>query len=80
MLKIAKIMQKITIKCKNCEFLVKNMNMAMLLIKYSKYNVNYHMPTKTLYIHKAMLVKDLYRMKYDIKIHNLKVDNIIIKS
>ena len=30
----------------------------MLLIKYGKYDVSYYMPTKTLYIHKAMLVKD----------------------
>ena len=56
------------------------MNIPMLLIKYSKYNVTYHMPTKTLYIHKAMLVKDLYRMKYDIEVNKLKVDNIIIES
>ena len=56
------------------------MNIAMLLIKYGKYDVSYYIPTKTLYIHKAMLVKDLYRMKNDIKIHNLKVENIIIES
>ena len=52
----------------------------MLLIKYGEYDVTYHMPTKTLYIHKAMLVKDLYRMKNDIKVYNLKVENIIIES
>ena len=52
----------------------------MLLIKYREYNVEYNMLNKTLYIHKAMLVRDLYRMKHDIEVHKLKVENIIIES
>lgn len=56
------------------------MNIQILLVKYEAYDVSYYKPTKTLYINKEMLVKDLFQLRYDIRTYNIDIDNVIIES